>query len=209
MKYKNALIFLIVSIALGGSVYFLVAMRTSSDNPTEGSKSNEELKKSDVTKEPITISEDLPKKIITDSTVQEANEAKEWLMTTIDEFFDQKISNQNFRDITTERYAEYKQDAICVVYDCGNSLTEEQFEQKWSDFYDISYAGFGESFLTGQQDVGKIVMSKCALLSEPEKGKFIFDTVVEDTLFELTYSIEIVVKKTVNGFKIDDVKKRK
>lgn len=140
------------------------------------------------------------------STAQEAGDAKEWLLTTMKVFYDQN-SRQHFRDITTEQYAEYKQDAICVVYDCDNSLTEDQFEQKWSDIYNISYAGFGESFLTGQQDWGNIVMSKSQLTSEPEQGTFIFDTIVEDTMFELTYSIEITVVRTDNGFKIDDVKK--
>lgn len=142
------------------------------------------------------------------ATDQEASDAKKWLLSTIKEFYDQN-SLQHFRDITTERYAEYKQDAICVVYDCDSSLTEEQFEQKWSDIYDISYAGLGESFLTGQQDWGNIVMSKCELSSEPEQGTFILDTIVEDTMFELTYSIEITVVQTGGGFKINDVKKRK
>lgn len=141
------------------------------------------------------------------STAQ-ATDAKVWLTTAVKEFYDQD-SHQHFRDITTEQYAEYKQDAICVVYDCENSLTEEQFEKKWSETYDISYAGFGESFLTGQQDWGNIIMSKCELTSEPERGTYLFDTVVEDTMFELTYSIEILVKRTTDGFKIDDVKKEK
>jgi len=52
-------------------------------------------------------------------------------------------------------------------------------------------------------------MPKYALSSEPEQGAFIFDTEVEDTIFELTYSIEITIVQTNDGFKIDDVKKRK
>ncbi len=142
------------------------------------------------------------------SSAQKASKAKDWLIFTIEEFFEQD-SLQHFKEITTEQYAEYKQDALCVVYDCNNSLTEEQFEQKWNGVYDTSYAGFGKSFLIGQQDWGQISMSKCELTSQPEESIFVFDTVVEDTIFKQTYSIEIVVEETRSGFKIDDVKKRK
>ena len=208
MKPKKTLVILLILTTLGGVGYFLITMKTFTDGVIEDSKRIDELKKSGAFDEPIIITEDSANQIISGSTNQEANDPKKWLLNSVKEFFDQN-SRQHFRDITTERYAEYKQDAICVVYDCDNSLTEEQFQQKWNDIYDISYAGFGESFLTGQQDWGNIILSKCRLTSEPKQGTYIFDTVVEDTMFELTYSIEITVMQTNDGFKIDDVKKRK
>ena len=140
------------------------------------------------------------------SPAQEITNAKDWLTSAIKDYFDVD-SIRHFRDFTTDRYAEYKQDAICVVYDCDNSLTVEQFEQKWSKIYDISYAG--ESFLIGQQDHGIVVMPKCELISQENNEIYIFDTVITDTYGGLTYSIEITVVKTKGGFKIDDVKKRK
>ncbi len=146
--------------------------------------------------------------VTTPLTAQDAVEAKNWLITTIEEHFSQ-FPSQPIEQIATERYAEYRQDAICVDYDCDTPLTLAQFEQKWGDIYDISYAGIGESFLIGQQDNGKIVMSKCELTAEPVQLTYVFDTVVEDTMFKLTYSIEIWVKKTSSGFRIDDVKRRK
>jgi hypothetical protein len=208
MKSKKTLIILLVITALGGVGYFFGTMKTFADGVIEDSKRIEELKKSGAFDEFIRIAENPANQIISDSTAHETNDPKTWLFNTIKEFFDQN-SRQHFRDITTERYAEYKQDALCVVYDCDNSLTEEQFEQKWSNIYDISYAGFGESFLTGQQDWGNIIIFKCLLTSEPKQGVYIFDTIVEDTIFELKYSIEITVMQTDDGFKIDDVKKRK
>jgi hypothetical protein len=138
------------------------------------------------------------------SQAQEITTAKDWLTSAIKDYFDVDAI-RHFRDFTTDRYAEYKQDAICVVYDCDNSLTVEQFEQKWSKIYDISYAGIGESFLTGQQDHGIVVMPKCELISQENNEIYIFDTVITDTLGGLTYLIEITVVKTKSGFKIDDL----
>jgi len=142
------------------------------------------------------------------SSAQEAVDAKQWLTATITDYFNVDTTS-HFRDITTKRYAEYKQDAINLVYDTPNSLTEAQFNQKWGDVYDTSYAGIGESFLLGQQDHGVVVISKCHLTSQTNNKNFIFDTIISDTLFELTYSIEITVVQTKDGFKINDVKKRK
>ncbi|WP_421889082.1 hypothetical protein [Marinoscillum sp.] len=142
------------------------------------------------------------------SPAQEASNAKEWLITSVNKFFDQD-SRQHFRDITTPRYAEYKQDALCVTYDCDNSLTKEQFEQKWSSIYDITFAGFDVGFLIDQQDWYKIVVTKCKLTDQSTPGTYIFDTEVTDTGFKLTHSNEITVVKTDDGFKIDDVKYQK
>lgn len=143
----------------------------------------------------------------TQLTAQDAVEAKTWLKTTIKEYFEQ-FPSTSIDQIATKQYSEYRQDAICVAYDCENSLTPEEFKQKWSSTYDVTFAGIGESFLIGQQDWGNVVMSKCEMTYEPEQGTYIFDTIVEDTMFKLSYSIEIIVKKTDKGFKIDDVKKR-
>lgn len=208
MNSKKALIFLAVLTTLGGVGYFFATMKSFTDGVIEDSKRIEELKKSGAFDEPLIISQDSATQIIVDSTSQIESDPKVWLTTTITEFFDHD-SRQHFRDITTPQYAEYKQDALCVVFDCENSLTEEQFEQKWSDIYDISYAGFGTGFLIDQQDWLKIVVTKCELTDQPIQGKYIFETEVTDTGSELTHYNEITIVKTANGFKIDDVKKEK
>ncbi len=135
---------------------------------------------------------------------QEAVEAQEWLTKTIIEYFDQPSSH--FQEITTQQYAEYKQDAICVVYDCNNSITPEQFKVKWDGIYETKFAGIGEGFLIDQQDWGKIVVLKCEIVSQPKPGIFILHTIISDTMFELTHCKEIKVVRTEIGFKIDDVK---
>lgn len=84
------------------------------------------------------------------------------LTKTIKEYFDDD-SHTSFRDITTKRFAEFKQDAINLGYEVPNSLTKGQFEQKWSNIYDISYPEICESFLMGQQDYGVVVMSNVTL----------------------------------------------
>jgi len=208
MNSKKALIILAVLATLGGVGYFFVTMKNFADGVIEDSKRIEELKKSGAFEGPLIVSKDSATQITVDSTFQIESDPKVWLTTTIAEFFDHD-SRQHFRDITTEQYAEYKQDALCVVFDCANSLTEEQFEQKWSDIYDISYAGFGTGFLIDQQDWYKIDITKCELTDQSIEGKYIFDTEVTDTGSELTHHNEITVVKTANGFKIDDVKKEK
>ncbi|GAA5021800.1 hypothetical protein GCM10011506_02160 [Marivirga lumbricoides] len=145
---------------------------------------------------------------ITQLPAQESNEVQKWLTSTIEEYF-AKFPLKPLNEITTEQYAEYMQDAICVVYECENSLTKEQFKQKWGGIYDTSYAEFGIGFLIDQQDWDNIVVTKCKLLEEREEGMFILEVEVTDTGFELTHLNEITVIQTLNGFKIDDVKKRK
>ncbi|GAB5527792.1 MAG: hypothetical protein Roseis2KO_56640 [Roseivirga sp.] len=182
-------------------------MKEFADGVIEDSQRIEELKKAGAIDKPINISEDSAQRIITDSA-QVAFHAKEWLTTTIVKFFDQGV-HHDIRDITTEQYAAYKQDALCVVYDCDHSLTEEEFKQKWSDTYDISYARFGAGFLIDQQDWYEIVVTKCELTDQSIQGTYIFDTEITDTGFKLTHANEITVLLTDVGFKIDDVKKRK
>jgi|GEM_PF-3845662 len=208
MNLRKALIFLAVLTILGGAGYFLVTIKSFADGVIEDSKRIEELKKSGAFDEPIIVSKDSLTQNIVDSTSQEESDPKEWLTTTITEFFDQN-SHHHFREITTEKYAKYKQDALCVVYDCDDSLTEEEFKQKWNDTYDITYAGFGTGFLIDQQDWYKIVVTKCELTDQSIRGTYIFNTEVTDTGFELTHSNEITVVLTANGFKIDDVKRQK
>ena len=134
---------------------------------------------------------------------QDSTQARQWLGQAIDQYFE---SNTDFSQITTERYNEYKQDALNMGLDVPNALTQEQFDEKWGQFYDTSYAGIGRSFLIGQQDYGKVVMEKCELNARSTSDKFIFDTIISDTGFKLTYQIEIIVVNTTAGYRIDDVR---
>lgn len=135
---------------------------------------------------------------------QDSESAQVWLTKAINKYFsDDSI---HYKDITTKKYSEYKQDALGLVYGAGE-MTEEQFEKKWGEIYDTSYAGIGESFLTGQQEYGNVIMPICELISKNNQI-YVFNTTIKDTLFELTYSIEITVVATEGGFRIDDVKKR-
>lgn len=54
---------------------------------------------------------------------QKSEDAREWLINTVENFFAQPYPH--FKTITTEQYAEYKQDAINVIYDVEDNLTEE------------------------------------------------------------------------------------
>lgn len=144
---------------------------------------------------------------VTKLPAQEVVEAENWLKTAIEDYF-AEFPPKPLTEITSGQYAEYKQDAICVIYDCENSLTKEQFEKKWGNIYEIEFAGYGEGFLIEQQDWDKIVVTECRLLKQPKEGIFIFETVLTDTGLKLTNSNEITVVLTANGFKIDDVKRR-
>ena len=134
--------------------------------------------------------------------IETSESPKEWLKRNIEEYY--KNDHSIMADITTERYAEYKQDAMGVEYD---GLTFEQFKDKWDTIYDITYAGIGSSFLIGQQDNGVIKVNKCELLETDNENIYVFAVEIVDTTYNLKHEKEIKILKTKQkGYRIDDIK---
>lgn len=127
--------------------------------------------------------------------------AKKWLVKAIENFFKQESADMS--SITTKSYNEYKSDAMNI--DMGEeSLTLEQFNKKWKKKYDVKHVGY-DGFLISGQDWGKIVVSKCDLISA--KGNvYIFQVIIKDIQYKATNKREIKVIESGKSFLIDDVK---
>ncbi len=137
-------------------------------------------------------------------TINETENAKEWLIETIETYFKKDL--QEMRGITTKSYEEYKTDATNVDLDTEGALTQTEFENKWKGKFDIKYAGIGNGFLISGQDWGKIEVTKCNSLKSNSKDEFVFETTISDIDFKVDYKREIKVIKSENSFLISDVK---
>lgn len=146
----------------------------------------------------------------TETTTQNddiANEAREWLMKNITNYFatEELGSLDSFmQKMTTAEYYEYKNDATNVDLEIDGSLTETQFHEKWKNKFDTSKAGIGTGFLISGQDWDKIEFEKCDLISTTEKG-FLFDVILKDETFQSKYPSKILVVHLSDGYKIADV----
>lgn len=146
----------------------------------------------------------------TETTTQNddiANEAREWLMKNITNYFatEELGSLDSFmQKMTTAEYYEYKNDATNVDLEIDGSLTETQFHEKWKNKFDTSKAGIGTGFLISGQDWDKIEFEKCDLISTTEKG-FLFDVILKDETFQSKYPSKILVVHLGDGYKIADV----
>ena len=146
----------------------------------------------------------------TETTTQNddiANEAREWLMKNITNYFatEELGSLDSFmQKMTTAEYYEYKNDATYVDLEIDGSLTETQFHEKWKNKFDTSKAGIGTGFLISGQDWDKIEFEKCDLISTTEKG-FLFDVILKDETFQSKYPSKILVVHLGDGYKIADV----
>jgi hypothetical protein len=134
-------------------------------------------------------------------TFDKSELAKKWLVKAIENFFKQESADMS--SITTKSYNEYKSDAMNI--DMGEeSLTLEQFNKKWKKKYDVKHVGY-DGFLISGQDWGKIVVSKCDLISA--KGNvYIFQVIIKDTQYKATNKRDIKVIESGKSFLIDDVK---
>jgi hypothetical protein len=133
----------------------------------------------------------------------EAKRAKEWLLSSIAQFFKETGGKGRNAKMFTKQYLEYKQDAIGTGYD---GLTEEQFAHKWKGKYNTKLAN-SESLLIGQQDWVNPKVTHCQLKSKNADKSFIFNVIIEDadTQNRYIHKRDIKVIPSGNIFLIDDV----
>jgi hypothetical protein len=142
--------------------------------------------------------------VITDNKLAEISEsdlAKKWLIESIETNF--KTTEGLIDSICTKEYATYKSDAIGVEYDGG--MTQQAFEKKWKDKFDVKHAGIGTGFLISGQDWENIKIAKCELSPIKLKEGYIFETIIEDLPSKATYKRDIKVIKSGQSFLISDV----
>jgi len=133
----------------------------------------------------------------------QAERAKEWLLTSVTRYLKADIGNENDTSIFTKQYLEYKHDAIGRDFD---GLTEKQFADKWKSKYNIKFATTN-SILIGQQDTIDPKVTRCELKKENADKSLVFGVVIEDADTENKYvhKRDIKVIPWGNTFLIDDI----
>lgn len=142
--------------------------------------------------------------VSTDVRVNEISEsqlAKQWLIESIETNF--KTAEGLIDSICTKDYAAYKSDAIGVEYDGG--MTQQAFEKKWKDKFDVKHVGIGTGFLISGQDWENIKVAKCELSPMKLNEGYLFETIIEDSPSKSTYKRDIKVIKSGKSFLISDV----
>lgn len=135
------------------------------------------------------------------SSVDSAEIAKKWLISTIEDSF--KNNMGEYEKFCTKKYVEYKSDATGVSMDGG--LTEKAFKKKWSKEYDTKYSGMGIGFMINAQDWNTIKVTEVKLKNKLENGGCFFKIVVEDIEAKAKYNRDVKVIRSGNTFLIDDV----
>jgi len=133
--------------------------------------------------------------------IAESDLAKKWLIESIETNF--KTPEGLIDSICTKDYATYKSDAIGVEYDGG--MTQQAFEKKWKDKFDVKHVGIGTGFLISGQDWETIKVAKCNLSPLKLKEGYLFETMIEDLPSKTIYKRDIKVIKSGESFLIADV----
>jgi len=126
--------------------------------------------------------------------------AKDWLMKAIPDFFES--TEMDLNTIATPEYAEYKSDAMNILY---GELTIPMFEQKWKGKFDVSDNAVGKAFLIDGEDYVKIEVVSCELISTSEKG-WKFSTKLIDKAMNMEVARQIDVIPFADAYRISDVK---
>lgn len=149
------------------------------------------------------------KEVSTDVVTKDdtATEASAWLVQSIDRYFTLEelgTLDDVRKSISTTAYYAYKTDAMQVGLDVEDSLSEEEFHEKWKGKFDTSKAGIGVGFLISGQDWDKIEVEECSVISTIAQGVW-FDVVLKDITLQENYSSKILVDVQQGKFAIADV----
>ncbi len=142
-------------------------------------------------------------KLLTDTA-----KVKAWLIGVIENYTnsqDPKHAFENLKKSLTDNYYNYKQDAINLEYDNGDTAINEQtFKKKWKDKYNIKYVGNG-GFMISAQDNGKIKVTKCTFIKNLGQNASLYKVLIEDLDFKTKFNRDIKVVTVNNKLFIDDV----
>lgn len=131
---------------------------------------------------------------------------EKWLVESIEGHF----ANDNPKMImmTTPEYYEFKLDALNLNLGLSESLTQESFEKKWSEKYNLNREDVYSPFLISAQDFGEIKVKKCEF-KKHESDTLVYEVEISDVKFNVDYASEIKILPTDNGYLIADVYKLK
>jgi len=134
-------------------------------------------------------------------TAIDTEDAIRWLTEVIETHLNE--GGYPMEDICTPAYYEYKLDAVQVGYDGG--LTGEEFNKKWSDKYNVKYAGLGTGFLISAQDWNKIKVTSCTPKSDSETLSLLLKVTMVDIELKDSFQRDIKIVPVGKAYLIDDV----
>jgi len=143
-----------------------------------------------------------------DHNLADTVKVKKWLIGVIENYTngqDPKASFKKLKQSLTTDYYHYKQDALNLEYDNGNtSLTEEAFKKKWQDKYNIKFAGSG-GFIISAQDNGKVKVTTCNFIKNEGQNAALYKVVIDDLDFKTKFNRDIKVIVQNGKLLIDDI----
>ncbi len=145
---------------------------------------------------------------ITNGILADTAKVKAWLIGIIENYRNSQNPNiafNNLKKSLTDNYYNYKQDAINLAYDNGDTtITEDNFKKKWQDKYNIKFVGNG-GFMISAQDNGKIKVTKCKFINNLGQDTSLYKVLIEDLDFKIKFNRDIKVVTVNNKLFIDDV----
>lgn len=144
----------------------------------------------------------------TNSTLADTATVKAWLIGVIEDYTNSKnpsLAFDNLKKSLTENYYNYKQEAINLEYDNGDTtINEEAFKRKWQGKYNLNYVGNG-GFIISAQDNGKVKVTKCNFIKNLGQNASLYEVLIEDLDFKIKFNRDIKVLKVNSKLFIDDV----
>lgn len=134
--------------------------------------------------------------------------AKEWLVNSIENYFNQFGSDTNYiATICTKRYIECKIEGINIEYsDEDPEVAYAKFKKKWQNVYDLSLMDTSNGFFIAGQDFGDTIkVSKCELLKNLSQNSYLFETEIDDAQFKTKHFRDFRVITQNHKFMIDFV----
>lgn len=132
---------------------------------------------------------------------------KQWLTAVIEKYTNSPDPHAGFdslRAAFTEDYYEYKQGALNLQYDNGDTtLTEAAFKEKWQHKYNIKLVGEG-GYIISSQDNGKVKVKACQLIGHTGEASM-YKVVIEDLDFTSTFHRDFKIVSRNGKLLIDDV----
>lgn len=151
-----------------------------------------------ITPQPVVFNE------VSASFTIDTTEAKAWLAKLIVDYFHSPTIDM--QEITTAAYYAFKQDAMNVGLELEDSLSEEDFKQKWNDNHDLNTHPIHSGFLIPTQDWGTITVASLHVKRlDTINNSITFRTFIRDTEFQADYDRDIVVVRPQDKYLIADV----
>jgi hypothetical protein len=137
--------------------------------------------------------------------LSDTSDLKTWLTSVIVDFrnSDQtKVSDKQLRSVLTDDYYNYKSTDISLEYD---TITREQFHEKWKTKFHTQYAG-NKGFFNWCQDCGPVEITTCRTLKTVGDTARIFHVVIRDVRWNTNSEMEVTVISKDNRPLISDVR---